>query len=140
LSAIVVKDSAGSPATLTLGTDYSVLDAKHGLIKILNLGSYVQPFRAQYSYAATTIVQSFEAADDQEYQIYVAGVNTEPQSDQRIGVEIYRVIFDPTKALALINAEGGSFDLEARIMRDLTKAADANYGGFLRWAYIDANL
>ena len=139
LSSIVVKDSAGTPATLVLDTDYKVLDAAHGLIQILNLGSYVQPFRAQYSYAATTVVPAFEAADDQEYQIYVAGLNTEAAVDQKIGVEIYRVIFDPTSALSLIHEEGGSFDLEGRILRDATKASDTNYGGFLRWAYVAAN-
>ncbi|HEV2706245.1 MAG TPA: hypothetical protein VGV59_10000 [Pyrinomonadaceae bacterium] len=139
-SSIVVKDSAGTPATLVAGTDYEVLDAGHGLIRILNLGSYVQPFRAQYSYAATDVVTAMEANDDDEYALYFAGVNTEgTPTDQRIGFRIYRIVFDPAQLIALINDEQGSFDIQGEILKDLTKAADANFGGFARWDYIDAN-
>lgn len=139
LSSIVVKDSAVSPATLVLDTDYSVLDAARGIIKILNLGTYVQPFRAQYTYAATKMVPAFEGADDQEWQLLCALVNTEANPDQKIDIEVYRVIWDPAKTLALINEEGGSFDFEGEILRDITKAADSNYGGFMRVAYVNAN-
>jgi hypothetical protein len=44
MSSVVITDSNGSPATLVLGTDYE-LDADAGLIKILSLGSYTQPFK-----------------------------------------------------------------------------------------------
>jgi hypothetical protein len=138
-SSIVVKDSAGTPSTLLAGTDYEVLDAGHGLIRILSLGSYVQPFRAQYSYAATDRITGLEAADDAEYYMYVADTNTEANPDQRIGVHVYRIVFDPAKLLALINDEQGNFELQGEILRDGVRALDSNYGGFCAWDYVDAN-
>lgn len=138
-TSIVIKDSAGSPATLVANTDYRVLDAKHGLIEILSLGSYTQPFKAQYSYGATDVVTVFEAADDDEYSLYFAGLNEEANPDQKVGLDIYRIIFDPAKLLALINDDQSSFELEGSIFRDGTRADDTNFGGFARWYYIDAN-
>jgi hypothetical protein len=138
-SSIVVKDSAGTPATLTLDTHYRILDADHGLIEILSLGSFVQPFKAEYSYGQTDTVTAFEANDDDEYWVYFAGVNTEGSPDQKIGMDIYRVVFNAAELVALINEEQGSFDISARILRDDVRAADANFGGFARWLYIDAN-
>jgi hypothetical protein len=139
-SSIVVKDSAGSPATLVPNTDYRVLDADHGLIEILSLGSYTQPFRAQYSYAATDVITGLTANDDDEYELYLAAVNTEGSpTDQAMGVQIYRIVFDPTQLMSLINDEQGTFELEGEVLRHSSKADDSNYGGFCRLLYIDAN-
>jgi hypothetical protein len=139
VSSLVIKDSAGTPATLVLGTDYELMDAGHGLVRILNLGTYVQPFRAQYSYAATDRITGLEASDDAEYYVRIAGINTEADPDQRLGGHIYRVVFDPTKLLALINDQQGSFDLTGEILRDAVRAQDNNFGGFLALDYVDAN-
>lgn len=138
-SSIVVRDSAGAPATLTAGTHYRVLDAEHGFIEILSLGGFVQPFKAEYSYGQTEIVTAFEANDDDEYWVTFAGVNTEGSPDQKIRMDVYRVVFNVAELLALINEEQGSFDLSARILRDSIRAADANFGGFARWLYITPN-
>jgi hypothetical protein len=140
ISTLVVKDSAGTPATLVLDTDYEIVSAKHGLIRILSLGSYTQPFKAQYAYAATTVLTGFEGSDDEEYYIYCALTNTEATTDQAIGVEVYRNVFDPAAALALINDEQGQLELEAEVLRDSTRADDTKYGAFFRWIYADANL
>jgi len=139
-STIVVKDSAVTPATLALDTDYSVLSAKHGLIQILSLGSYTQPFRAQYAYAATEVVTGFEADDSNEYFAYCALTNTEPAPDQLVGVEIFRISFDPATLINLIHEDQGSFDVKGKIMRDAVRALDSELGAFMRHIYVDANL
>lgn len=139
VSSVVITDSAGSPATLIAGTHYVVRDAEHGFVEILNLASFVQPFKAAYSYAALDVITAMEANDDDEYEVYFAGVNTEASPDQKIGFQIFRTVFNAAELLALINEEQGSFDLSAEILRHPTKAADANYGGFARWNYINAN-
>ena len=54
VSSLVITDSAGTPGTLTLGTHYEVIDADQGIIKILSLGSFTQPFLCAYTKAATT--------------------------------------------------------------------------------------
>jgi hypothetical protein len=140
VSSLVVKDSAGSPATLVLDTDYRIVDADHGLIEILSLGSYTQPFKAQYVYAATDVVPAFNADDNLEFHIYCALLNTEPTTDQKLGFSVYRVVFDPVSVMSLINAEQGSFELKGEILRDPVLTADAAYGDFCRWEYIDANV
>jgi hypothetical protein len=43
VSSLVVKDSAGTPATLVPGTDYRLDSANGGVIEILNIGTYVPP-------------------------------------------------------------------------------------------------
>ncbi|HWT00197.1 MAG TPA: hypothetical protein VN256_08115 [Pyrinomonadaceae bacterium] len=140
VSTLVIKDSAGSPATLVEGTDYKIHSAAHGIVEILNLGSYVQPFRAQYAYAATTVITGLEGSDDEEYYVYCALANTEQSPDQPIGIEIYRNVFDPVAALALINDEQGQLEMEAEVMRDATRADDTKYGAFFRWVYVGENL
>lgn len=140
VSSLVIKDSAGSPATLTLDTDYRIVDADHGLVQILSLGSYVQPFKAAYSYAQTIVVPAFSADDNKEWYVYCAIENTEPTTDQKIGFHVYRVVFDPTQLISLINADQGSFDLRGEILRDPILYANAQYGEFCRWDYVDANV
>jgi hypothetical protein len=54
ITSLVIKDSAGSPATLVSGTDYSY-NADTGLVTFLNLGTYVQPFKAfSYTYVVSS--------------------------------------------------------------------------------------
>jgi hypothetical protein len=138
-TSFVLKDSAGAPATLVLNTDYEIADAKHGIIKILSLGSYVQPFRAQYAYAQYDVITGYEASFDDEYYFYLGGKNIEANPDQAIGKHIFRIIFSPADVLALLDDEQTQFTLKGTILRDSTRATDANYGGFLRWDYVDAN-
>lgn len=139
VTSLSIVDSAGTPATLTAGTHYALRDAKHGFVEILSLGAFTQPFKAAYTYGSTDVVTQFEANDDDEYWVYFAGVNTEGSPDQNIGMDIYRVVFNAAELVALINEEQGSFDISAEILRDPVRATDANFGGFARWLYIDAN-
>lgn len=138
-TSIVVTDSAGSPATLVADTDYKILDAKHGLIEILSLGSYTQPFKFAYTKGATLVVTGMEADDSDEYAIYCKLINTEDAPDQAIGFEAYRLQFDPTQLLAIINDDQGSFEISAQGLRHSTFAADAERGGYFRLLYTDPN-
>lgn len=140
ISALVIKDSAGTPATLTLDTHYRIVDAAHGLIEILSLGALTQPFKAEYSYAQTIVVPAFNADDNREWYVYVALINTEPTTDQRIGFDCYRVVFDPAGLLALINSDQGSFDIKGEVLRDPVLYSNTQYGEFCRWVYADANV
>jgi hypothetical protein len=139
-SSIVLTDSAGTPATLTANTHYKVLDAKAGLIEILSLGSFTQPFKAAYTAGAVKVVTGMEGDDSKEYYIYCSLLNTEPSTDQAVGLEIYRAAFDPATLLALINEDQGSFDVKATVMRDSVRATSTETGGYYRWIYNDANL
>lgn len=74
VSDLILTDSTpATPKTLQLGVDYSV-DPKFGRINILNVGSYVQPFKAAYSYAARKTVAVFTAAQ-KYYALRYEGVD-----------------------------------------------------------------
>lgn len=140
-TSIVVKDSAGTPATLTLDTHYKIHDAKHGIIEILSLGAFTQPFRAQYAYGGVDIITGMEGDDSQEWYGYCALYNTFPTTDQALGLEIFRMQFDPTKVLELINNDNqGSLEIDGTVLRDATAATDSEKGGYFRHIYLDANL
>jgi hypothetical protein len=129
VSSVVVTDSAGSPAILVAGTDYTV-DANSGMVTILNLGSYTQPFKAAYSYTETDYVQMFKEATKERF-LRFAGLNT-ANSNKPVVVELYRVIFDPAQNLDLINDELAQFELEGSVLYDSTRDLDATLGGFGR--------
>jgi hypothetical protein len=139
-SALTIKDSAGSPVTLALNVDYEVVDLAHGLIRILSIAGKTQPFKAEYTYAATDAVTMYTGSDDQDYLAYVSLFNTEPTTDQRIGFEVNRVIFDPAQLLALISDETATFDIKGTVLRDNARASNPDFGGFARWIYVDPNL
>jgi hypothetical protein len=59
ISSLVLKDSTGSPVTLTLGTHYSLWDADAALVKILSLTTITQPIKAfSYTYKDSTTSRS----------------------------------------------------------------------------------
>lgn len=130
ISSVVVKDSAGSPATLVAGTDYRINSAKHGSIEILNVGSYVQPFKVDYAYAAQSNLPLFTGAAKERW-VRFEGLNT-ADSDRPLLVELYKVKIDPATDFALINDELAQFELGGAVLDDPTKSADAVLGRFGR--------
>lgn len=133
LSSVVVRDSAGSPATLVLTDDYTV-DADFGTITIVDPTGYTQPFRAHYSYGGVDVV-AFFTQPIQEVSLRFEGVNT-ADGNKKVLVEIYRVALDPTKELGLITDDLGKFTLEGSALVDETKPADLVFGQFGRMVYL----
>lgn len=130
VSAVVITDSNGTPATLVSGTDYKVLSANRGLIQILNIGSYTQPFKGAYTYGASTSIAMMMKATPPERYIVFDGQNTE--TGDAVTVDLYRVQFLPTKQFNLIDPDFGNLQLEGAILYDSVNAANANFGGFGR--------
>lgn len=52
-SALTIVDSAGSPTTLVLGTDYTV-DLSYGTVTFISVAGKTQPFKASYTMAPAT--------------------------------------------------------------------------------------
>ena len=130
VSAVVVKDSAGTPATLTLGTDYSINSADHGSIKILNLGAFTQPFKVDYSYALQANVGMFQAAAVDRW-LRFEGLNTANEL-KPVLVELYKVSLDPLSELALIGDNLTKLTLSGAALYDDLKVGDAVLGQFGR--------
>jgi len=125
VTSVVVKDSAGTPATLTLDTHYSIEDATTGRIKILNLAAYTQPFTVSYTYGARKDVGMFINAAPIRWLRY-EGINL--ATNTKVLVELYKVKIDPMSELPLIsdgNSVGG-YDMKgSALLEDLIASTDA---------------
>jgi hypothetical protein len=127
VSNLVITDSDGAPATLVEGVDYTLENAAGGLIKILDVGSYVQPFLASYDYEAVEQFGIYNEFPDERW-VQMVGVNT--LNGSPVIVDLYRVRFDPANQLPLHNDEFGSFELSGSCLVDAMLAASGALGGF----------
>lgn len=131
LSAITVKDSASpTPATLTLGTHYQITSAKYGLIKIINIGSFVQPFKIDYTFVTQTLYPYFNTAQLDYYCVF--NLCNTAESNKKYRLELYKVQLKPTQEFAIINDELGRFQLEGAALYDSSLGTDPNFGNFGR--------
>ena len=129
VSALVVKDSAGTPATLALGTQYTA-DADFGAIQFLDTTGLTAPFKASYTFGDVSEIGIFTQPLPERY-LRLEGLNT-AQGNAKVLVELYRVAFDPLKELALISNEYNKFEMEGSLLADSTKPYDAVLGQFGR--------
>jgi len=129
VSTLVVKDSAGTPATLTLGTHHTA-DTDFGAIQFLDTASFTAPFKASYAFGDVSEIGIFTQPLPERY-LRLEGLNT-AQDNAKVLVELYRVAFDPLKELALISNEYNKFELEGSLLADSTKDYDAVLGQFGR--------
>lgn len=129
VTSLVIKDSAATPATLVDGTDYE-LNAEHGSVRILNAGTYVQPFKADYSKGAVTSTNMLTQPLPERF-VRFEGLNI-ADSNKPVVIELYRVAIDPLKELAMIGEEFAAFDLSGSVMIDALKANDPVMGQFGR--------
>lgn len=130
ISAVVIKDSAGTPATLTLGTHYTITDAGFGRVKFINLAAFVQPFKIDYTYATRVQSGMFTVAAPERW-LRFEGLNT-ANGDKKVIVDLYKVQISPLSELALIGDEHGSYELTGSVLLDTTKADGDPLGKFGR--------
>lgn len=126
-----IVDSAGGPATLVNGTDYEV-DEKAGVIKFLNLGAYVQPFKITGTEAAGNGVGLIQARV-QEKWLRFKGINI-MNSDAVEVVDLYRVQIDPASSWTLLNdgSEVNKYEIGGQLLKDTTKSSSATFGQYGR--------
>lgn len=129
VSTLVVKDSAGTPATLTSGTHYTA-DTDFGALQFLDITGLTAPFKASYAFGEVSEIGIFTQPLPERF-LRLEGLNT-AQGNAKVLVELYRVAFDPLKELALISNEYNKFELEGSLLADATKPYDAVLGQFGR--------
>ena len=130
VSDVVVQDSATvTPATLVEGTHYKV-HPDMGAIEFLDVGSFVQPFKASYDYGASQSVVMFLTAQPEIWLRFV-GVNT-AAGNAPVVLDLYKVAINPTKDLSLISDDLQKFELTGRVLADTTKGNDPSFGQFGR--------
>lgn len=137
ISSLALVDSAGTPASLVLGTHYNLFSAFGGLVEIVNVASLTQPFKASYSYAETNSVALFASQPD-DVGVIFDGVDS--ISGDPVYFELYRSRFAPAKSLPLINEKGAAtLDLDGRALYDSTRAIDPVLGPFGRMVMMGAS-
>jgi hypothetical protein len=129
VSSLALKDSAGTPATLTLGTQYTA-DTDFGALQFLDITGLTPPFKASYAHGIATEIGLFTQPLPERY-LRLEGLNT-AQGNAKVLVELYRVAFDPLKNLDLISNDFNKFELEGSLLADPTKPLDAALGQFGR--------
>lgn len=136
ISAVTVKDSTGSPLTLVVDSDYEITNADTGMLKILDPTGFVQPFKVEYTYAATVRVPMF-TQPRKEYWIRFDGLNT-ADANKPCTVDLYKVSLNPTSALSLISNEFNQFPLAGTALYDDTKPDTGSLGKFGMLDFLDA--
>lgn len=130
LTAVVITDSASSPATLALNTNYTV-DAATGKITFVNVAGFTQPFQIDYTHQDPASV-SFLSAAQKEYFARFEGIN-KANSNAKGSVELYRVRFDPAQNADFLSDELQIMSLKGTVLADSTKDVDdTEYGQFGR--------
>lgn len=131
-----ITDSAGTPATLVKDTDYT-LDQGGGLITILDLGSYTQPFKAAYTYGDRERAAIFTAGQP-DIELLFVGKNL-AEGGQVEKVHLFKVAPDPLQELAFISTDTdvAGMQITAGLLIDDTKSAAGSLGQF---GVIERNL
>lgn len=129
-SSLVLTDSAATPATLVEGTDYEIVSAAGGIIKILDPIGLTQPFEAAYSYAAADSLAIFANATPPERWIFFDGINT--VTGNKVILDLFRVQFDPVSDFGLINDDWGGLQLTGTLLLDPINLKNSNLGGYGR--------
>lgn len=116
ISSLVITDSTGSPITLVNNTDYQIMDADTGRIKILNVTALVQPFKLAYTYGSSKAVGMFVATPANKWLRY-EGINL-ANNNSKVILDLYRVQVDPMSSLPMIsdgNTVAG-YDLKGAVL------------------------
>lgn len=127
VSGVVVRDSAATPATLVAGTDYVVEDANYGRIKMLNLGSFVQPLRVDYAYAARQNLKIFQQAGITKGLIF-NGVSTIDNS--RVRLILPKISFAPTSDFDFLSEDAAPLKLTGKALVADVSASDPVLGPY----------
>lgn len=118
ISTVVVKKGA---STLVLGTDYEILDATRGLIRILPGSVTVvdgDTVTVDYAYAADTSekVAGGTVGKIEGRLVFIGDPVNGPVYD----LEIWKISINPAGALALIQDDFGNIPLQGEILDDAT--------------------
>jgi hypothetical protein len=131
LTAVTVVDSNATPATLVLGTDYTV-DAANGMITIVNIGSYTQPFKFNYSHKDPQILAALTQGQLIRW-IRFNGFNV-PNASKAVNVDMFKAQFAPTSAFDLLPDDYGLMELKFTLLQDQSRSSSDPRGQYFSTA------
>ncbi|MEC7118516.1 MAG: hypothetical protein VXW65_01255 [Pseudomonadota bacterium] len=131
ITGLTITDS-DDPANTVDPADYT-LDAAFGTVTMNDVAGYVMPLIAAYTDGDTEAV-TFMTDDNQMYALRFQGINTVNQ--QKVLVELYRTLKNPTGSIPFINEEFGQISIAGEALADISKAVDGDFGLFGRMVYL----
>lgn len=137
VSSLVITDSAGSPATLALNTNYTA-DLKNGTVKFVNVTGFTQPFKAAGTEVASQVSVPMLKNRSAEFYLICEGINC-ADNDKAVIVDLYRVAFGPAAKLQL-KASGNdvhSVELEGVLLGDPQKDVTDDFGIYGRYRLVE---
>lgn len=130
ITSLVVTDSATSPATAVLNTDYT-LDAATGKVTFVDVSGFNQPFVYAYGYTDVASV-SILSAPQKSYFFQYNYINKANANDPGL-MELYNVRIDPAATLDFMSDELQIFQLTGSALADTAKlSTDTEFGQFGR--------
>lgn len=129
VSSLVISDSTTPTPLVVAGSNYNLVGHSDSVVEIAGLGSYVQPLKAAYSYAAATNLVLFSKIGRNVYLQFDA-VNT--VTGDPVLIDLWKVRHDPVSELGLINTEYGALAMTSAVLFDTARSLDASLGGFGR--------
>ena len=126
VTSVTIVDSAGSPSTLVLNTNYS-LDADNGIVTWLNVSGKTQPFKATYTYPDRDIVSlARDAAADDTFWLVVVGENA-ARSYEKTRMILFNCQLNPGN-VPLVDADSndaaGQYLIDLIVLEDLCREED----------------
>lgn len=131
ISAVVVKDSAGAPATVA-AAKYEI-DLVGGTIKMLDIAGFTQPFKVDYTPGAIKTLGAFKAADA-DMILHFNGTNA--RDGKRGILEAYKFRPSAEGEVAWIMTEWGTYQINGSLQKDETKLSGSAGGQYYKWVEV----
>jgi hypothetical protein len=141
VSNVVIKDSAGTP--VTVNASYYTIYPEEGAIEFLrsqvsafDAAAYVMPLKVTFTANPSNHIAMLQTKTDPEYWVRYKGIDT-LNNDRLVLVDLYRVSFEQSGGMPLIDDEIGGQDLNGECLFDITKDPDGPMGQVGRYVYLD---
>lgn len=132
LASLTITDSAGTPATLAAGTNYTV-DLAAGVVTFTLVAGFTQPFKAAGAEANNSEIVSIATKGSVEKFVRFDGINI-ADNNKTVIVDLYRASFSPNKVQ--VKTEGNDVhksEFEAVLLKDSNAPFSAAFGQFGRY-------
>jgi len=130
ISAVVITDSAGAPATVSAGMYTVAADGTITFGATWLVGSLVLPLKVAYTYAESNYLSFFQSGQ-LELFLRFEGIN-KANANSPVTVELYRVMLDPATDIDFLSDEIAPFSLQGSMLIDSSKSAAGALGQYGR--------
>lgn len=139
LTSFTSLTNADGSVTYVEGTDY-VVNLRSGVIKFASGATFTDgdSLRANYAAGEYEKISAFTNPNRYFYLLF-EGLNS-AEEDAPVVVEVYKIRFDPSEELPMINEEFASYSLGGNALIDSSRPADKENGQFFTVSQLKSPL